>query len=65
MVFAQPDIETGEPSPSSNIELVCMEEDEEAILDVPESSENESLNLGEVNESGIFHLITSNTPNKH
>ena len=42
LVFTEPDINTGEPVPSSNIELVCIEEGKEVILDVPQANTSES-----------------------
>ena len=42
IVFTQPDIDIGEPVPSSNVELVCVEEEPEVILDAPETNTSET-----------------------
>ena len=47
LVFTQPDIDTGEPVVSSNVELVCVEADDETITDILETNEQKTEGIEE------------------
>ena len=42
IVFTQPDIDTGEPVINNEVELVCVERDDEIITDIPETNEQKA-----------------------